>query len=485
MNRLPQLISPLAHDRVRTVLVYAVSVVVVAGFAGAATWVGLPFMVILLGLVVLALSTASPSVAWAAYLTTTWLNGFGLSFGPATVRIEHFALLLLVAIAIRRARPRSRRSQSSAIRQRGSMQLRLAGAGIVLWIAIGFVSSAAVAPQPPPSLWMWLQLTLAVAALVLVMGESDKRRVVVIGNAVALVIGIGSVVGWFLTTYGIDLVFLGDVSPGGRMRGYAFEPNILASQTLIWLSLNYYWKGQLPSWTVLVNLLLIVQIIGATTRAAWVGLGVVALFWLADHLRKSATSWLATVLTVMAGGTAAIPALATVAVSNVEGESPLGRLFRLFDISSGTGAYRVEVYSWALSDLDGASPLRWLFGSGINSFSQYHEIDPTRVGTPYLSSIWLELLYDVGVVGGGVFVLSGILAVVSTHRTRDSLPLVAAIMITASATNNLWFAYPWIGFALLEWRSGEEAVLETPRTVTVRSVGRSTPATLAGGPRRK
>lgn len=118
-----------------------------------------------------------------------------------------------------------------------------------------------------------------------------------------------------------------------------------------------------------------------------------------------------------------------------------------FDIGGGTGAYRVQIYQTAVEEM--AAPWRWLIGTGTNSFSQFHSIDQTNVGKAYLSSVWLSIPYDAGLVGAVSFFASVLFMWLRSGRRADSLPLFVVILVGATTTNCFWFAFVWVCFALV------------------------------------
>jgi hypothetical protein len=384
--------------------------------------------------------------AWATFVIATWVTGLGFDVGPATVRMEHLALLLLAATYLSQIR---QRSPSPSSRRLASV-----GGAIVLmiaWLLLGFLTSVLVAPESTKSLWMWTQIVLAVSVLLFASRLEHKVQLMTAGNRIAMAIGVLCLVAYVLAILGVPLNYLYVIAPDMRVVGFSFEANIFASQALIWLCLNYYWRALLPKWTRLANGALFVLVVLAGTRSAWLGLLVLIFVWIWSHRARGRGSAVALALLFAAGGILVFLS-APQSVNAADDGSLSWRLLHILDTSGGTGAYRVDIYSTAFADIETRG--QWLFGSGINSFSQYHEIDTTGVQVPYLSSLWVGLIYDVGLVGLTLFLLFFFALLTRSARFADSLPLFAAFAICASATNLIWFAYPWLAIGLLDWSRG-------------------------------
>jgi hypothetical protein len=102
----------------------------------------------------------------------------------------------------------------------------------------------------------------------------------------------------------------------------------------------------------------------------------------------------------------------------------------------------------ALEDMHG---IHWIVGNGINTFGQRHE-DPTQKGVPgYISSLPIQLLYDTGLVGVGLFLVFVVSLYRRVPRARLSLavPVGVSVSITMSFTSTLWFSTTWIIAAIL------------------------------------
>src|SRR5581483_4826183 len=134
----------------------------------------------------------------------------------------------------------------------------------------------------------------------------------------------------------------------------------------------------------------------------------------------------------------------------IGGGALIGKGLVLFQYRQTTGAYRLNTATTALTDLHQAG---WhsLVGLGTNSYGQRH-VDLTIPGHPpgYLSILPLVVVYDTGVIGA---VLAVAFAVGVLRRGRygpgTHAGILAALLVAATATNPMWFAYVWIVIALL------------------------------------
>lgn len=394
--------------------------------------------------VVLALSAALvvafalkyQTVAWLCFVTSFTLNGVVTTVGSATVRPEMFAFPLLLITLLHNPGIKENRFRS----------------GSMITLAIAFLLTAMFttvlnAPQPLPSLWILLQIALGlVAFLMLSASQVDKARLVNLAT-----IPIGIVAAWSLLNLVVRSFIalpLSGVAPDGRLLGFSYETNIFASQCVGWLAVLYYWRSDLSRQARRFAVVLILAVAAAGTRAAWLALGLIGLVVLIRAMRRSALVMPAVLLLAVS----ALPVLEllTLASASSTPDSLVWRLNNILNTDEGTGAYRVETYDLALSDI--TSVPRFLFGSGLNTFSQFHTIDSTGVTAAYLSSIWFALLYDVGIVGSVLFFAVLLQGVRLSWKPLDTAALLAVLLICASATNLIWFQYPWVYLGLVLYK---------------------------------
>lgn len=381
----------------------------------------------------LALGFAIPKAAWPAYIACTFLTGVSVNVAGISFRPELLAVPLMAAGLWRL-------SQS---KPRGHIPpLVIVSASV--WLTLTLISSLVFALEPARSVWIWIQEFLGVVVFLLIARSiADKGQLAMTGLKMA-----GSVVGGFIVLYLVWPLSQSGVDPTDvRLSGLSFEPNLLAAHCLSWLAISFYWRRYRTRSSLFYEALLIVALLLSGTRAAWVG-GLVLLAFVAVDLMRS-RGWSNRRMTIAGVGSLALGLACVAAAVLLLGSSSklLNRIVTLVDFSRGTGAYRLEIYGWALEDF--SEPMRWLIGTGANSFSQFHPVDPTNVGPAYLSTVWLSMPYDAGVIGGVAFFIAIGAIWWTASRRVDAIPLVAGIAICASATNSFWMAFPWVALALV------------------------------------
>jgi O-antigen ligase len=238
-------------------------------------------------------------------------------------------------------------------------------------------------------------------------------------------------------------VYLG-VGSDFRLLGLSLEPNLFAGQVVGWLSLLYARRRQIrrPPW-VSVPILLSAALL-ASTRTAWLALLAVGIVALAERSGRKLVVVAAAVLIPVALLLITLPQEGPGGVTD---DSFAYRLEHILDTQGGTGAYRLGIYEQSIRDIDTVP--RALFGTGMNTFSQFHPVDETHTGSAYLSSLWYATLYDTGAVGL-VCLLALMASIVAASRSRrDAIAVMIAFLICASATNSAWLTYPWVILALI------------------------------------
>ena len=399
----------------------------------------LPLVMTLALLVIVAFR--HPNVAWGLYFLSISATGFVFEVGPAKVRAEMLALpLLIICLVNLRAKSRSRNLASGL----SSLGYLLAAA-YFLWAAITTLLNA---PTPAPSLWILLQIMTGFTAFLwLRIDDDQKMRMVQIGSLVLGAVAALSVLSWLGRSFaGLPPSLSIGVAADGRLIGFSFETNIFASQCVGWLAVASRWWGSLPRTVRFLNLVLGVAVILAGTRAAWIALAVlIAVVGLESSSRSLKWIW------GLAAGVVGLLVLLPSLSQTIEDKNSLAwRLGNLLSTDEGTGAYRAGIYETALSDIDTIG--RAIAGSGMNSFSQFHLLDPTGVSASYLSSIWIAVYYDTGIIGFILFFGLLVSIVISRKNLRDGVIVLTVLLICASATNLVWFQYPWIYLGLLSTR---------------------------------
>lgn len=363
-------------------------------------------------------------VAWVVFFAALCANGMLFSVGALTVRPEYFAApLFLVSLWM-----------NTTVR-RSAMAFTVIAIGLVGWVGTGVVSSALVAPEAALSLRMCVQLTVAVLVFVPMMRRLDSVRFLLVSGSYILGgIAIVSIGAWFL-------------DGGQRLRGVAFEYNVMAAMCVGWLGVLVYCslatRIRLPRSANLMAFPLAVATVLTTTRAAWVGLVVLGLYWIIANLGRRP------VLAAAGAVCAAVAGIALTALipSDSDQSDFWYRLHNVTDLAGGTGGYRLDIWSTAISEI-GSRDLTSLIGTGVLSYSQLHPPDLSGLN-PYLSSLWIGVVYDSGWVGAlfFAFVLAG--AAAAIPRRIHALPLGAVLALSASFTNIVWFAFSWVFIALV------------------------------------
>ncbi|MBE7191068.1 MAG: O-antigen ligase family protein [Gordonia polyisoprenivorans] len=378
-----------------------------------------------LALAIAVVATLVLHLAWVLFFAAICANGVLFSAGPLTLRPEYFAApLLLVSLIL------------NAPRRRAPPGVAIIAAGLAGWVGVGVMASLLAAPDAALSLRMCVQLTVAILVFIPLLRRLPSARFFVVSGSYILgVIAVGAVVWSFV---------------GGetRLRGLAFEYNVMGAMCVGWLGVLLYCslatRMRLPRNAYLTAVPLTVATILTTTRAAWIGLGVLAFFWIVANVGRrpvaAAIGALGVVMTLMAI-TVAAPADPTPQADFWY------RLQNLTDLVSGTGGYRVDIWTTAVSEIN-ARGVSSLWGSGLLSFSQLHPPDLSGL-SPYLSSLWIGVVYDSGWLGAMFFVVAlGGIAVVTPRRVY-AVPLFLVLALCASFTNIVWFAFPWVFIALV------------------------------------
>lgn len=373
---------------------------------------------------------------WVFYFISLAATGVVVEVGPVLIRPEIVALpVLLLGVFAGTARQGWRVTTG-----RGWLAVLS-----ILYCLVGVFSSLAGSPQPNPSLWILLQIVGGLIALHVIWPLNElKLQATRIGTWVFALV----------SAYSIAMSFLGNgseavsgmsygVASDGRLIGFAYETNLFASQSVGWLAVvAAHWKS-LSRGSRALNVITLIAVLLAGTRAAWIALAFLVIVILIRALPRNRYAVVGA-LSFCAAALAAIPAVLSL---SHEGTNSFGyRLTNLFSTDSGTGAYRVGLYETAFQDIVASG--NWLFGTGINTFSQFHPVDPTGVGAAYLSSVWVATLYDVGVIGALVFFSLFLVVVIASKNRLAVFLVVAVLLICASATNLVWFQYPWVFIAL-------------------------------------
>ncbi|WP_080738217.1 O-antigen ligase family protein [Rhodococcoides fascians] len=378
--------------------------------------------------VAVAVSLSDIRWAWALYFLAICSSGLQTTVSGLTVRPEYFAAPIFVLALY----AHSRRDGTSAARRPVPGGVYIGAAGLV---ATGLLSSLLVAPEAGASLRMGVQLIVALLAMIpLASVNIDIRTTILWSSVILCTISVASI-----------LYFL--VDPSRRVSGLAFEYNIMGSLCVGWIGVLYYFADDAKVVTRQVfamSVPIVIALILTSTRAAWVALGFILLFWAARNVTKQPV----TVFSSLLAAALAAFYLQEIYYSVGDQDTFLWRVVHVVDIQTGTGAYRVQLWNDALTQI---ATRDWgvLFGTGLNSFPQFNPVDPTFVAAAYLSSMWLAVLYDVGIVGTIFFLVLATSLFLAVKNKWRAVPLFVALAVCTSITNIIWFAFPWTLIALV------------------------------------
>ncbi|MGV8874608.1 MAG: O-antigen ligase family protein [Rhodococcus sp. (in: high G+C Gram-positive bacteria)] len=401
--------------------------------------------------VAVVMSIRSVRWAWCIYFFALCANGVQFTVGGLTVRPEYFATpLFLVAL------------YTYAIREPGARTGTPFTLGLIIGsvglVAVGITSSLVFAPDSAASFRMALQLIAALIVVVpLTRVALDHRFVVLSGTAILSAISIVSIAGFVL-------------DPSTRVDGLAFEPNIMGCLCAGWIGVLFYFAGDRSVMSRQVWMLaapIPVALILTTTRAAWIALAVIAVCVMGRHAMRHPVTIICSLLALTVGGAY----LHDVYYRVGDADTFLWRVVHVIDTETGTGAYRLQLWNLAI---DQFASRDWsaAIGTGFNSFSQFNPVDPTNVGPAYLSSMWLTLIYDAGVIGFAFFVVLAVSLFLGVQRKKHAIPLFVALAICTSVTNVIWFAFPWVFMALTVTVAGSSGSSAAPPAHGARRLSR-------------
>ncbi|WP_353665316.1 O-antigen ligase family protein [Microbacterium sp. che218] len=323
-------------------------------------------------------------------------------------------------------------------------QLALLGL-LALWLIVGTLASLFFSPVVSASLVIiaWIFLGLCMAAWI----SLDRRRArqvvrvsiwaAFIASLLAILVWGGTFLGF--TSWGVQL----DPTYGGyAVYLTSLEANIFAGLITLWSAVAMTrWGATVPAYIrVSVVCLAPVVALAAHTRTAliaWVfSLVIFAFARRARVVRWSIGLLLVGVFFLFASGVST-------------GGLGLDKFGEIADFGSGTGSYRSLTWEFALQDFlsSGSS----LIGLGNNTFGLRH-IDPSKPGLTepwYLGNVFLQVLYDTGILGSVLLVVAALVLVIRT-RSFSGFVILATYLILGALTSVLWLAQTWIfvGLAL-------------------------------------
>jgi hypothetical protein len=382
----------------------------------------------------------------ASFVTRARLNLLGFGF-----RAEHFAMVFLLLACVLHAR--------RAVLRRMPSRPELAAFAFVTWAAVSSVISA---PMPGKSLTIvgWYFMDVIILWLLVGLIESGDIQwdfVARVGIRTAAAAGWLASILWLLALargnrFGVQY----DYATGNiAAAGFSYEGNILGSQSVLWLGMALTFSrrsGERIPMVVLFGLL--AGLATSLARAAWLGAAVMAAvaFLVAGsksrryHERRRLNRRTASAVRAV-GTTMAISAF--LAAMAIGGGAVVSKGLVLFQYRQTTGAYRLKSVTLAMSDLRSAG-VKSAIGLGTNSFGQRNE-EPSTPGKPgYLGILPLVIIYDTGIPGA---ILAAAFALGVLRRGRygpgTHAGILAGLLVAATATNPMWFAFVWIVIALL------------------------------------
>lgn len=317
-----------------------------------------------------------------------------------------------------------------------------------LFVIWGGLISVIRAPDVVASLRIvgWIAASLMIASLVAVLSTGPGVRITEVVERLSSVVSLVAVVGvsaWLLasvdpsSTLGVQVEGL---TGAPAAYGLSYEANVFGGICALWLVLDvlYVHRARLVSSAVIRGLLGL-GVLASLTRAAALGalLGIAVGALATRRTRRVAGSVLFTI-GLTAGGIflvgPTVPILRPIAEKGAQ----------LVDLNSSTTVVRRESWNLAIEDMSFGTTLT---GQGVNSFGQRHT-DPSRPSERapgYLSNVFLQVVYDTGVIGASLLVASA-WAIVKRSGAADVRVLGLAVCgaIVGAATSPLWFANWWV-----------------------------------------
>lgn len=366
--------------------------------------------------------------AWCVFFFSICANGASVAVFGLTVRPEYAAAPLFVAAlfahAVREGSVTPTRTLNTAVY-----------VGLGGWVLIGAVSSVLVAPDAAPTLRMLIQLVVALIAFVpLSLARIDLRFFVQSGTVILGAICVGSLIYFAL-------------NPSRRVSGLAFEYNIMGCLCVGWVAVLFYFardRAIVTPRVIAIGVPIALALLLASTRSAWVAAGFILVYWMARNLFSRPLTCIGIVISAIL----ALIVLQDVSDRVGDRDTSLYRVVHIADFGGGTGGYRLSIWADAVTQISDRG-VSVLIGSGLNSFSQFNPVDFTNSSAVYLSSLWLGLVYDVGVVGTLFFAVFIVGVFATVDDKWRAVPLFVALATCASITNVVWFAFPWTMIALI------------------------------------
>jgi hypothetical protein len=411
-----------------------------------------PLAAALLAVAVLVLASFLPSrILLTALVVSEYVTRF-------RIPVAGFRLLPVVACGLEALREGRVPDLLRAMRH---PTVRLMGAYVAWTAVISILRSPDPAKSLPVAGWLGLSWLILVVLGGLAPGAAWLQQRVVGGAVAAALVAVALFVA--ARTIGVTYGLQDEYLTGSKAEyGLAWEANILGSTLAIatFVLVTAPERAIARGTKLLVSPLLLVALLLTLTRGAVAGLVVGGAAWvgLSPHL-----AWrrLGPALAVSA---CIVVGLVTISPSTT---SPVAeKLSALVDADDGTAFNRVQAWTFALDDLHEVGTSGVVLGLGLNSFGQRH-YDPSRPDRElpaYLGNIFLQVLYDTGLVGAGLLIAALLCCWPSSPGNRSrALGLLLVVLTSSAATSAFWFGSTWtlIALAVIGSSPRSEPVVES------------------------
>jgi len=389
-----------------------------------------------------------------------------IGIGPLTLLPEHLSALILLTVLARSRRYGFPKSAPWS---------RLWLALMSLWWLFTFIASVVVAEDPSQSLrlMVWIGMNLIIAVMVFMLREIIRSTMSQLIGLFTILLAV-TIGGWMVaqaTGIANEFVESDYASELFRLEGLFDEPNLLAAFIVLTGATMYVFRREVSprvQW-----LYLLVGSFGVYltfTRVAWACWVFVVLAIVSSEIRRR-TRWGVAVPLLIVGAAGIVFILSDSSLSGSASDPVLGattdRLATLLEFDRGTGLTRFLTIESALHDLSRNEA--WIGGYGFNGYTQVHDAGVTSYARAYLPTLWVAVFYDGGIFAGIAFVLAVLLAWLKTARSGTTLFFVSFALL-ASATNNIWFCFPWalgavaVGYAVRGDRASQTQSSATAHT---------------------
>ena len=373
----------------------------------------------------------------------TWLSGLNFSVSSVTVRYDLFAAIVIAVIEFKT--PKHPKNTDPAVRKFRSQSYHW----MIYWLLFAISVTIILSTAKLVGLWNLVQYSLGIFSLILISKSHRKFEYVQALSRASFLFSIIYVLTIVISFNGLNFGITSRYfySDNGSFQGLSIERNILASQALIMLALNLYYRKQLKKFGWFTNVLLLIIVVIGQTRATWIAFACIILIYSFGVRNLMLRAILALTFAILAAFYSSQSYRAT--FSN-------DQLANLLNKDSSTGAYRLSIYSQALSEVF-SDWRRFLFGFGFGSYGEMHPIDRTGVQSEYLSSIWVGVLHSTGIIGLYLFIRSLVSTVKQAKLRTEAAAIVLGLAICASTTSPFLLQFPWIALGLVSRKASEKS----------------------------